>query len=34
MKIGWFRDHSSRYSMKSMRPASAHCMSSKTITTG
>ena len=33
-KIGWFRDHSSRYSMKSSRPASAHCRSSNTRITG
>ena len=31
---GWLRDHSSRYSMKSSRPASAHWRSSKTSTTG
>ena len=33
-KIGELRDHSSRYSMKSSRDASAHCMSSKTMTDG
>ena len=33
-KSGWLRDHSSRYSMKSSSPASAHCRSSKTSTTG
>ena len=30
-KIGWLRDHSSRYSTNSSSAASAHCMSSKTI---
>ena len=29
---GWLRDHSSRYSRKSSKPSSAHCMSSKTMT--
>ena len=33
MKIGVFRDHSSIDSMKSSRPASAHCRSSNTIAT-
>ena len=31
---GWLRDHSSRYSTKSSRDASAHCMSSKASTVG
>ena len=33
-KSGWLRDHSSRYSTKSSRLASAHCMSSNASTVG
>ena len=33
-KIGWLRDHSSRYPMNSTSAASAHCRSSKRSTTG
>ena len=33
-KSGWLRDQSSRYSTKSRRLSSAHCMSSNTSTVG